>query len=133
MEEQDQIVVRSSSKYQVARTHYKITQGMKKSFSKHMNYYRLVIQQIPFQAPGDLNANIYYKSTIVHRASTSTCNNATSGTSDGQRRRLSGSGGVDVGAEKGLAENGDQAALGLLTLGSAAIDESVDVGGGDRS
>jgi hypothetical protein len=106
-------------------------------FQKHMNYYRLVVQQSPFHAPGDLNANIYYnKSTIVHRASTSTCNNATFGTSDGQRRRLSsntgirsgvsGSGGVDI-------ENGDQAALGLLTGRSAAIDEGVDVGGGNRS
>ena len=40
------------------------------------------------------------------------------------RPRLSS--GVDVGAEEGLAENGDQAALGLLTLGSAALDEGVD-------
>jgi hypothetical protein len=49
---------------------------------------------------------------------------------DGTRKRLSG-GGVDVGAEQGLAENGDQAALGLLALGGAAIDEGVDGGRGD--
>lgn len=68
---------------------------------------------------------------------------ATFGTSDGQRRRLSsntvvGSGvgrsrGVDVGAEKGLAENGDQAALGLLSTLSALVDEAVGGGGGDGS
>jgi hypothetical protein len=42
----------------------------------------------------------------------------------------SGGSGVDVGAEKGLAENGDQAALGLLAGGSAAVNEGVDIGGG---
>jgi hypothetical protein len=61
----------------------------------------------------------------------------TSGTSDGTRKRLCGGSGrsrgsrVDVGAEKSLAENGDQAALGLLALGGAAIDEGVDIGGGN--
>ena len=44
---------------------------------------------------------------------------------------LSLGGGVDVGADEGLAEDGDQAALGLLTLGSASVDETVDGGGGD--
>jgi hypothetical protein len=41
--------------------------------------------------------------------------------------------GVDVGADKGLAENGDEAALGLLALSSASVDERVDAGWGSRS
>jgi hypothetical protein len=50
----------------------------------------------------------------------------------GSSRGSSGSGGsgVDVGAEKSLAENRDQAALGLLASGSAAVNEGVDIGGG---
>lgn len=53
-----------------------------------------------------------------------------------QKRHLSASGGdlsggVDIGAEKGLSENGDQAALGLLATLSAGVDEGVDGGGGD--
>jgi hypothetical protein len=52
-----------------------------------------------------------------------------SGTSDGiGLRRLGGGGGVDVGAEESLSEDGDQAALGLLTSGGAGVDELVDVG-----
>lgn len=43
------------------------------------------------------------------------------------------SSGVDVGAEKGLAEDGDEAALGLLAPGGASVDEGVDGGGGDGS
>ena len=39
--------------------------------------------------------------------------------------------GVDVGADKGLSEDGDQAALGLLALCGAGVDETVDGGGGD--
>lgn len=44
--------------------------------------------------------------------------------SGGRGRSLSG--GVDIAAEKGLAEDGEQAALGLLTLLSAGVDELVD-------
>ena len=49
---------------------------------------------------------------------------------------LSGSGvgsRVDVGADEGLAEDGDEAALGLLTCRGTSIDEVVDGGGGDGS
>lgn len=46
-------------------------------------------------------------------------------------RRLGRGGGVDVGADQGLAENGDEAALGLLAGLGAGVDESVDAGGGD--
>jgi hypothetical protein len=52
----------------------------------------------------------------------------------GESTRLSSRGlssGVDVGAEEGLAENGDEAALGLLASGGASVDEGVDGGGGD--
>ena len=51
-------------------------------------------------------------------------------------RRLCGGGsgslssGVDVGADKSLAEDGDEAALGLLAGLSASVDELVDAGGG---
>ena len=45
-------------------------------------------------------------------------------------RRLSSSG-VDVGANEGLAEDGEEAALGLLTRISASVDEGVDGGGRD--
>lgn len=57
--------------------------------------------------------------------------NATFGTSDGQRRRLSGW--VDIGADQSLAENGEQAALGLLATLGALVDEAVDGGGSDGS
>ena len=52
----------------------------------------------------------------------------------GESTRLSSRGlssGVDVGAEEGLAENGDEAALGLLASGGASVDEGVDGGGSD--
>jgi hypothetical protein len=49
--------------------------------------------------------------------------------SSGGSRNLSS--GVDVGAEKGLTEDGDQAALGLLASGGASVNEGVDGGGGD--
>lgn len=38
---------------------------------------------------------------------------------------LSGSG-VDIGADESLSEDGDQAALGLLALSSASVDELID-------
>ena len=41
--------------------------------------------------------------------------------------------GVDIGADEGLAENGEQAALGLLSLGRAGVDEVVDGGWGGGS
>lgn len=41
--------------------------------------------------------------------------------------------GVDVGADESLAEDGDEAALGLLATGGASIDESVDAGRCDGS
>ena len=47
-------------------------------------------------------------------------------------RHLSGGGGVDVGAEESLSEDGDEAALGLLTSSGAGVDELVDVGRSDR-
>ena len=40
---------------------------------------------------------------------------------------------VDVGADQGLLENGQQAALGLLALGGADVDEVVDASGCGRS
>jgi hypothetical protein len=43
----------------------------------------------------------------------------------------SGSSGVDVGADEGLAEDGDEAALGLLTFAGAGVDEFVNIGGCD--
>jgi hypothetical protein len=79
---------------------------------------------------------------LLQKAHRPQCNprlRVTSRTSDGSRRRkrLSGSGdlsgGVDVGAEKGLSENGDQAAFGLLATLGAGVDEGVDGGRGDRS
>jgi hypothetical protein len=61
----------------------------------------------------------------------------TSRTIDGTKRLCgsgrsggSGNGGVDIGAEKGLSEDGEDAALGLLALSGADIDEVVDIGGG---
>jgi len=54
-------------------------------------------------------------------------------------RRLCGGGsgslssGVDVGADESLAEDGDEAALGLLAGLSASVDELVDAGGGGGS
>ena len=51
-------------------------------------------------------------------------------------RYLSGSAGsrssgVDIRADESLAEDGQEAALGLLALGSAGVDEVVGSGGGD--
>jgi hypothetical protein len=43
------------------------------------------------------------------------------------------SGGVDIGAEESLAQDGDQAALGLLADLGASVDEAVDGGGSDGS
>jgi hypothetical protein len=60
----------------------------------------------------------------------------TSRTIDGTKRLCGsggsggGGGGVDVGAEKGLSEDGEDAALGLLSLVGADVDEVVDIGGG---
>lgn len=42
-------------------------------------------------------------------------------------------GGVDVGAEEGLAEDGQDAALGLLAGSGADVDELVGAGGGGGS
>lgn len=42
-----------------------------------------------------------------------------------------GSGGVDIGADQSLSEDGDQAALGLLALSSTSIDELVGGGRGE--
>jgi hypothetical protein len=87
----------------------------------------------PCQTPGDLNANICTDQSPSSMLSYKTVTN-TSGTIDGSKRLCgsgrSGSGGVDVGTEEGLAENGEQAALGLLTLGGADVDEAVDIGRG---
>jgi hypothetical protein len=41
--------------------------------------------------------------------------------------------GVDVGAEQSLAEDGQDAALGLLATGGADVDEVVGAGGGGGS
>lgn len=43
--------------------------------------------------------------------------------------RGSGSNGVDIGADESLAEDGKEAALGLLARGGADIDELVDASG----
>jgi len=39
--------------------------------------------------------------------------------------------GVDIRADERLAEDGQEAALSLLALGGAGVDEIVDGGGGD--
>lgn len=42
------------------------------------------------------------------------------------------SGGLDIGADQGLVENRQQAALGLLSLSGAGADEVVDISGCGR-
>ena len=37
--------------------------------------------------------------------------------------------GLNIGADQALLEDGEQAALGLLSLSGADVDEAVDVGG----
>jgi len=39
-------------------------------------------------------------------------------------------GGVHIAADEGLAQDGEQAALGLLSASGADIDEAVDIGRG---
>ena len=54
-----------------------------------------------------------------------------------ERSRLSSGvgvgGGVNVGADESLAVDGDEAALGLLALSRAGVDELVDASGGGAS
>lgn len=58
----------------------------------------------------------------------SDCGIEISGTSDGiGLSRLSGGGGVDIGADESLSEDRDEAALGLLATLGTGVDELVDV------
>jgi hypothetical protein len=86
-----------------------------------------------FLTPGDPNANVYTSQSSSVMLSYKTCS-STSGTIHGITR-LCGSSwgssdGVDVRAEQGLSENGENAALGLLSLSGADVDEVVDAGRG---